>query len=258
MKKNITAANATTSNAAVAAVAAINASSASEEVHKEAHHISDSTTLIELIRLIGPVEKLERKPTPKALRENETVVAESDNCIVYANGYAYYSNDSGETVMFLDECHVYTQEGLITSLDGYSWIIGVSACGETRIEANLMNRKGDRKGGRDYNARIDTDQEWKDYGGKQQDDQEASNGKESEGKEYRPYHYPSPEQVVLHNEYVSESLNKLTERQREIYLLYHLYGYNENELARIFGISHQAVHKNLQLAEFKVGKNIFE
>ena len=68
---------------------------------------TEDTTLRELLEIIGSVEKAEKTPTAKALREKKhedgTVeqiqpIAESmdGDCKVYANGYAVYSNHTGK------------------------------------------------------------------------------------------------------------------------------------------------------------------
>ncbi|MCI6699539.1 MAG: hypothetical protein MR488_10345 [Lachnospiraceae bacterium] len=70
--------------------------------------ISTSTTLNELIKRLGQIHKLDKMPTPKALRENETEVAAADGCVVYGNGYAVYDNGVGRTVMFVGDCLSFT------------------------------------------------------------------------------------------------------------------------------------------------------
>jgi len=234
--------NITSLNASIVAVASENTVTAVGTASLQSS-VSDKTTLKELIDALGSITELPKKPTPKALRENEEVIAESDGCIVYGNGYAVYKNDSGETTVFLNDCHIFTQGDSKTCVDDYSWIIGVSARGETQIEENVMNRKGDRKGTRASEEEVDKDQDYDEH---------------DDGKPYRPYHFPSPEQVYIHKETIRENLDRLTKRQCKIYLLYHYYGYNEKEIGKMLGITQQGVHNSLSVSDLKIHKNLFD
>lgn len=51
-------------------------------------------------------------------------------------------------------------------------------------------------------------------------------------------------------------LNLLTERQREIYILHYIHGYEQVEIAEELKISKQGVNKNLQLIDKKIYKVI--
>ena len=107
-----------------------------------------------------------KTPTARQLRESgEEPVAVREigpdgSLSVYPGGYAVYSNGSGTTVVSICECGEYTyrfhdgEDDLPTEsrllLDGEDWSVVVALKGEEQIEANLMNRKGDRKGSRQY------------------------------------------------------------------------------------------------------------
>ena len=51
-------------------------------------------------------------------------------------------------------------------------------------------------------------------------------------------------------------LNLLTERQREIYILHYIHGYEQVEIAEELKISKQGVNKTLQLIDKKIYKVI--
>lgn len=126
--------------------------------------ITDTTTLGELLAILGPVIKADKIPSAKKLREEAgKPVAESMDCSVYANGYAVYDNGSDRTVMWLPDCASFTYhfnplkeseknsgfmeketlpEGM---LESQPWVIPVTLIGEHRIETRAFHRKSDRK-----------------------------------------------------------------------------------------------------------------
>lgn len=57
-------------------------------------------TLNDLIKSLGTINMQEKVPTAKCLRETAgEPVATSDDCVVYANGYAIYHNVTGTVVL---------------------------------------------------------------------------------------------------------------------------------------------------------------
>lgn len=157
---------------------------------------------------------------------------------VYPGGYAVYSNGSGTTVVSIGECGEYTyqfhdgEDGLPTEsrllLDGDDWSIAVALKGEEQIEANLMNRKGDRKGSRQY------EEDWEHI----RVEEEA----------------PDVLDVIIQRDMLSELLDCLTERQREVIMAYFFDGLTQQQIADKLGIAHQVVDRILKAALKKMKK----
>ena len=224
--------------------------------------VTEETTLRELLEMIGAVGRAEKTPTARALREKKredgTVeqvqpfaeTADGD-CKVYANGYAVYSNDTGTTVLWLADCCSFTYQfdGLKDKEKDYiaqrstvgedilgsqPWFMAVMLRGDHQVEKNSMDRKGDRRG-QNKNISLDYVTE------------------EEEAAEWNPgYHFESPERALIRKEMLREQLGKLTDRQREVFLLYHQCGYTQQEIAEMLGITQKAVDFRLDAAERKV------
>ena len=224
---------------------------------------TEDTTLRELLEIIGSVEKAEKTPTAKALREKKhedgTVeqiqpIAESmdGDCKVYANGYAVYSNHTGTTVLWLADCCSFTYQfdGLKDKEKDYispkstvgedilgsqPWFMAVMLRGDHQVERNSMDRKGDRRG-QNKNISLDYVTE-----------------EEEEAAEWNPgYRFENPERAFIRKEMLQDQLAKLTERQREVFLLYHQCGYTQAEIAEMLGIAQQVVARRLAIANSKI------
>lgn len=171
---------------------------------------------------------------PVAVRE----IGPDGSLSVYPGGYAVYSNGSGTTVVSIGECGEYTyrfhggEDGLPTEsrllLDGDDWSIAVALKGEEQIEANLMNRKGDRKGSRQY-----------------EDDWEHIRVEEE---------IPDVLDAIVQRDMLSELLDCLTERQREVITAYFFDGLTQQQIADKLGIAKQSVNENLKAAIKKMKK----
>lgn len=186
-----------------------------------------------------------KTPTARQLRESgEEPVAVREigpdgSLSVYPGGYAVYSNGSGTTVVSIGECGEYTyrfhdgEDGLPTEsrllLDGDDWSIAVALKGEEQIEANLMNRKGDRKGGRQY------EEDWEHIRVEEET--------------------PDVLDAIVQRDMLSELLDCLTERQREVVMAYFYDGLTQQQIADKLGVSHQAVDNILKQALKKIKKN---
>ena len=216
--------------------------------------INNTTSLAELIKTLGNVEEQEKTPTPKKLRETAgNPVAKEEGCLVYANGYCVYTNCTGSTVMFVPGCKSFTYRfnGLADSETGFltdhqdiseeefcalPWHIALTVRGDHRIEYNSFNRAGDRKRER------------------QEDDGDDEKQTEKKVYRYNPgYHFESPEAAYIRKETIREALSKLTEKQKEVYLLYHRDGYTQAEIAEMVGLTQKAVDYRLDGAEKKIG-----
>ncbi len=185
-----------------------------------------------------------KTPTARQLRESgeEPVAVReigSDGSLsVYPGGYAVYSNGSGTTVVSIGECGEYTyrfhdgEDGLPTEsrllLDGDDWSIAVALKGEEQIEANLMNRKGDRKGSRQYV------EDWEHI----RVEEEA----------------PDVLDAIIQRDMLSKLLDCLTERQREVVTAYFFDGLTQQQIADKLGIAKQSVNENLKAAIKKMKK----
>lgn len=185
-----------------------------------------------------------KTPTARQLRESgEEPVAVREigpdgSLSVYPGGYAVYSNGSGTTVVSIGECGEYTyrfhdgEDGLPTEsrlfLDGDDWSVAVALKGEEQIEANLMNRKGDRKGSRQY-----------------EDDWEHIRVEEE---------VPDVLDAIAQRDMLSELLDCLTERQREAVTAYFFDGLTQQQIADKLGIAKQSVNENLKTAIKKMKK----
>lgn len=185
-----------------------------------------------------------KTPTARQLRESgEEPVAVREigpdgGLSVYPGGYAVYSNGSGTTVVSIGECGEYTyqfhdgEDGLPTEsrllLDGDDWSVAVALKGEEQIEANLMNRKGDRKGSRQY------EEDWEHI----RVEEEA----------------PDVLDAIIQRDMLSELLGCLTERQCEVVTAYFFDGLTQQQIADKLGIAKQSVNENLKAAIKKMKK----
>lgn len=235
-------------------------------INKEAGRITTNTTLGELLTILNLGDKPHETPTPRMLRETAgDPVATEERCIVYPNGYAVYDNGSGRTVVWLPDCVSFTYyfvkpkesevgivpeketlpEGLLESL---AWPIAVTLIGDHRVEQNSMNRRqGGRKGTKDYDA--------EDNGDKDGDAEEAV--EQSYKNEYtwcEDRVGENPETIYIRKETRREMLESMTEKQREVFILYYQYGYKQKEIADMLGISRDSVNDRLEGALKKVKK----
>ena len=229
--------------------------------------ITENTTLAELIAILGPVIKAEKTPTSKALREEAgEPIAEDDRCQVYANGYGVYDNGSGRTVVWVPSCVAFTYRfdpmkesekgGEIKEtfdmpegfLESQPWPIALTLIGDHRVEQNSMNRRqGGRKGTKDYNA--------DDNGDRDGDAEEAVEDSYRNEYTWREDQIgEDPETIYIRKETRREMLESMTDKQREVFILYFHYGYRQQEIADMIGISKQSVNERLDGAIKKVRK----
>lgn len=228
--------------------------------------VSPSTTLGELLALLHLEDKPSETPTPKMLRETAgDPVAVDERCTVYANGFAVYENGSGRTVVWLPDCQRFTYyfnpmkdseiggeikqtcelpEGLLAS---EPWPIAVTLIGDHRVESNIMNRTGGRTGTKDYDS--------EDYGDKDGDTEDSVE------KSYRSEYTwtegrfgEDPLEHVLREERRREMLEAMTDKQREVFILYYQMGYTMQEIAEMRGCAVSMIHKHLHNATEKIKK----
>jgi len=230
--------------------------------------ITENTTLGELIDLLGPVTRAAKTPTSRKLREEAgEPIAESDGILVYSNGYGVYDNGSGRTVVWIPSCvsftyyfdkmkesekggeikeHIDLPEGF---LESQPWVLALTLVGDHRVEQNSMNRRqGGRKGTKDYNA--------DDNGDKDGDAEEAVEDSYRNEYTWREDQIgEDPETIYIRKETRQEALDSMTEKQRQVFILYFHYGYNQYEIADLMGITQVGVKHHLDGATKKVKKN---
>ena len=233
------------------------------------HSITEKTTLGELLTILGPVEKEDKTPTPKKLREEAGApIAMEERCTVYANGYAVYDNGSGRTVVWVPACTSFTYyfdkmkdsekggdiketfelpEGL---LESQPWPIAITLIGDHRVENLALQRKADRKqnktlirGDKEEGEAMDEMEEQVDSLTKEYIWRESQIGED-------------PETIYIRKETCREMLESMTDKQREVFILYYYYGYRQQEIADMMGITQAGVKHHLDGA-IKKSKKVF-
>ena len=225
------------------------------------HTITENTTLGELLAILGDVTKAGKTPTSKTLREEAgEPIASEERCMVYANGYAVYDNGTGRTVVWVPACVAFKYQfdpmketekgyGVVESLDlpeelleSLPWPMAITLIGDHRIERLSLQRKADR---RQNKSLIRGDNE---EGDAQEDmeEREDSLAKEYTWQEGR--FGEDPQTVFIREETRKEALERMTDKQREAFILYYRDGYTQQEIADMFGISKPAVNLRLKCA----------
>ncbi len=236
--------------------------------------ITENTTLAELISILGPVTRAAKTPTSKALREEagEPIASSpdplgyGDGILVYSNGYGVYDNGSGRTVMWIPSCvsftyyfdkmkesekggeikeHIDLPEGF---LESQPWVLALTLVGDHRIENLTMQRKADRKQNKTLIRGDNEEGEAMD----EMDEREDSLAKEYTWREDQIGE--DPETIYIRKETRQEALDSMTEKQREAFILYFKYGYNQREIAEMLGIERASVEDRLEGSLKKVKK----
>lgn len=193
-------------------------------------------TLRELLRRIDRTTG-KAVPTAAWLRSGispVTAVQEinaSGRLVVYQNGFTLYEVEGNSTVLRTDHCGGYCYYGR-QSQDSISyedfmemdWWVRLLMEGEDRLIHN-------------QNARVERNE----Y------------SLESWSEDYQGYSDDLQEQLEI-QEVLTEALAMLTDRQREVVQYYYVEGLGEKEIARIYGISQQAVSLTLSDARKKLHK----
>ena len=233
------------------------------ENNGKAHPFGCDTNLADIIAFLGDICKAEKTPTPKKLEESGSpIVAEADCCKVYGCGYAVYDNGCGRTVMWLPNCVSFTYhfvesteaekkllpdqemlpEGLLETLP---WVTVITLIGEHRIEDNSMNRTGSRTGTKDYDSedRVDKNSETEDA---------VEQLLEEDFAWRSDWIGENPETICIRREMRREAWEQMTEKQREVFMLYYFKGLKQREIAEQLGISKQSVSERLDAAVEKI------
>ena len=214
----------------------------------ETSPVTEETTLRELLEMIGAVGKAEKTPTARVSGRRSVRMApwsRYSRSRKRRTGTARFTPTAmrctpttpGPRSLWLADCCSFTYQfdGLKDKEKDYiaqrstvgedilgsqPWFMAVMLRGDHQVERNSMDRKGDRRG-QNKNISLDYVTE-----------------EEEEAAEWNPgYHFESPERALIRKEMLREQLGKLTDRQREVFLLYHQCGYTQQEIAEMLGDS---------------------
>ncbi len=201
-------------------------------------------TLRDLIeRFFKDCEELSPAPTPGRLKEEKPMMVSPDGSArLYRNGYVLYSNETARCVIWLPGCRGYSYRsvsGKATSipeeiLGGLPWYIAVTLFGEDASAENSLRRKGDRPG-----ARTEI------RGARDEHDAEKAYRWRSGGGE-------SPEVRILRKAQIKSMLDALTPLQKQVLILYEVYGYSQTEIAEKKKVSVSSISKTLLQARRKL------
>jgi RNA polymerase sigma factor (sigma-70 family) len=229
-------------------------------------NITAETTLGEVLAMLNLGDKPHDTPTPKTLRETagdpialfSDPIGMGEGGTLYANGYAVWDNGSGRTVIWGPDCASFTyyfvnpkesEIGIVPEksslpddlLKSQPWTIDVALLGEHRIEQNSMNRTGSRTGTKDYDSA--------DYGDKDGDAEVAVEQSYRSEYTWREGRFgENPEDAYIRKETQKEMLEAMTDKQREVFVLYYGRGYTQQQIADKLGISKQSVNERLYWA----------
>lgn len=227
--------------------------------------ITDKTTLGELLAMLDLADKAGKMPTPRELFETAgSPIADMNGCTLFSNGFAIYQNVTGRTVVWLPYCKSFTfyfnklrdsekdtfketyelPDGFLTA---QPWILAVTLIGDHRIEANSMNRTGSRKDTVDLAS--------KDNGDK--DDEMEKVVADPFRRAFNWYDGrmgENPQDAVERRETREEMLADMTEKQREVFVLYYRDCMTQDEIAEMLGIAKMSVNERLRYALAKAKK----
>lgn len=227
--------------------------------------ITDKTTLGELLAMLDLADKAGKMPTPRELFETAGApIADMNGCTLFSNGFAIYQNVTGRTVVWLPYCKSFTyyfgklrdsEKDTLTEtyelpegfLETQPWVIAVTLIGDHRVEANSMNRTGSRKDTTDYDSA--------DNGDKDGDAEQAmADPYRRAFNWYDGRMGENPQDAVERRETREEMLADMTDKQREVFVLYYRDGMTQEEIARMLGVSKMSVNERLRYALTKAKK----
>ena len=229
--------------------------------------ITDRTPLGELLgvlHLTSTSRKPCKTPTYKKLRETAgDPIAVCMGCEVFCNGWAVYRNKTGRTVVWLPSCANFTYyfnelkncekeylnqtaEIKEEQLMSKSWVLALTLVGDHRVEKNNMNWTGSRIGTRVYES---VDEEGNENG----DIEEIAYS--MGGRENDRALGANPLDVFAEKESFEHLMRCLTEKQKEVVVLYYRDGYTQQEIGNILGISRDSVADRLESALKRIKKN---
>ena len=218
----------------------------------------------ELRKLMGdayeaPITRKRRCPGVNQLRTTSTLIAEvaichKGLCQVFSNGYGIYDNGHRKTVVWIPGCkrstyyfteltdnekqyqtdRIHLDEAETGSL---LWYEALMIRGEDRIENNSK-----------FPVTIGTCSDF----------EEDPENVKPEPKWYGHVHIDEPEVAYLKKEKREETLALLSDKQREIFIMYFQEGYNQREIAEMLGMNIDTVETHVRRAKAKIKNNGFE
>lgn len=210
---------------------------------------NDKLTLRELLTMISSTAGVSI-PTAKALRTSGDPIAvyavPNFSISVYPSGFALAVSYKRNTVVRVDECTDYSYDTLHEALAnckksatpshiGFevfldaAWSVRVTMTVEDRLEEN--NDLAARRAISEH-PQVATDVQ----------------------QYNRWLHGESVENQVFGRMMKEEMLERLTDKQREAYVLYYDEGYTQAEIAEVMGVSQKAVGQHIMLANKKIRK----
>ena len=239
-------------------MAAESAATAETTTTTATFNITAKTTLGEVLAMLNLGEK-PPVPTPRELFETAGApIADFKDCTLFSNGYAIYKNCTGRTVVWLPYCTSFTyyfnklrdaEKDTLTETyelpEGYletqPWVIGVTLIGDHRIERNCMNRTASRKDTVDLAS--------KDKGDKDGAMEEVIADPYRRAFNWYDGHMgENPQDAIERRETREEMLAAMTDKQREVFVLYYRDGMTMEQIGSIIGISKPAVYVRLNNA----------
>ena len=223
--------------------------------------ITVKTTLGELLTMLDLREK-PPVPTPRELFETAgEPIAKMNGCTLFRNGYVIYQNFTGRTVVWLPYCMNFTYhfnklkdsekdtlretcclpEGY---LEKQRWVVAVTLIGDHRIERNAMNRTGSRK---------DT----VDLASKDRGDKDGAMEEIVADPYRRAFNWydgrmgENPLDAIERRETREAMLAAMTDKQREVFIMYYRDGMTQEQIAHKLSISKMSVNEHLKYALFK-------
>lgn len=227
--------------------------------------ITAETTLGELMTFLGMElgQKREEKTPKRAtlLAEGGEPIADICGIRVFQKGFALYENGLGKySVIWLPYCTRFTyyfnklrdaekdylsetKELPSDKIVSWAWTVVVALFGEERITQKLNRGFGNA----DISVEGDVNED--EYDPEPEDvDLEGDFVWDDETLGVDPL------DAVIRRETREEMLAAMTEKQREVFVLYHKYGWTQEKIAAKLGISQQAVTKLLAKANLKARK----
>ena len=228
--------------------------------------ITPRTKLGEVLEMLDLGEKPAKTPSVKALYEESAPIAEMNGCALFRNGFVVYTNRSGRTVIWLPRCTHFTYyfnklrdaekdtlHETFTLPEGYlekqRWVVAVTLIGEHRIEANAMNRTGSRKDTVDLAS--------KDRGDKDDRVEEVVADPYRRAFNWYDGHIgENPLDAIIRRENREEMLAAMTDKQREVFIMYYRDGMTQEQIAETIGVTKQSVSARL-INALEIAKKIF-
>ncbi len=188
-----------------------------------------------------------RRPTPKQLRECETLLVrkEMEDCCleVYSCGFAVYQTAYHYTVMRMEEVgkaeysSVTEPKSCGINTENMDWSIGVILCGEARIEAEFLDKASDRLVSMAWCNFSECGDDWHEM-------EFASN--------------VDVERDFLEADMIDMMLSTLAERQKRIVHMYYFQGMTHREIADVLNVDRSTVSKCIKTISIRAKKYFHE